>query len=122
LLKTEKKINRNFKKTNEKTEILDYCKFASEKIALIDKAFSNLNSQEQNDIHTYILSRYCENRKNGSDNLNNFYSLFKHFIPPDKLNNPTYENIAKSFVLFFFQDCTIFEKTREEQFQLKFNM
>lgn len=119
LIKTEKKINRNFKKSQEKREITEYCKLASNKIALIEKAFEKLDSQDQNDIHSYILSRYMENKNCGMNNVENFYSLYKHFIPLNKNTNPTFENIAKSFVLFFFQDCTIFEKTRAELQQLK---
>lgn len=122
LLKTQKKINKNFKGAKDRQEIIQYCKLTSGKISLIEKAFSNLDSQEQNDVHTYILSRYNENKREGLDNLNNFFSLFKRFIPPQKSSDPTYENIAKSFVLFFFQDCTIFEKLREEQKQLKLEL
>lgn len=122
LLRMERKITRNFKKAQERNEIKEYSRLAFEKIALIEKGFSNLEPQEQNDIHSCIFSSYKENKKNGMDNLTNFYSLYKGFIPIGKSNNPQYQNLAKSFVLFFFQDCTIFEKTKQEHIQFKLEM
>lgn len=115
LLNTTQKIKINFKDSLEREDITNFCKYASEKIFLIDIAFSKLDSSDQNDIHSFILSKYSQNRTNGLNNMTNFYSLCNEFIAPKFSKNPKYQNIAKSFVLFFFQDCTIFEKTNKEK-------
>lgn len=115
LLNTTQKIKINFKSLQEREEVTNFCKFASDKIALIEKAFSELDPDDQNDVHSFILGKYSLNRTQGQNNMTNFYSLCNEFISPNMRNNPKYQNIAKSFVLFFFQDCTIFEKTIVEK-------
>lgn len=120
LVFTKEKINLNFRNEDEQEEIKNYCKFNSKYIYLIEKIFSEFDSQNQNDVHSYILSRYSENiRINKLNNIENFYALYKDFIPKGKNKNPSYVCIAKSIVLFFFQDCTIFKKTEEENNQSK---
>ena len=126
VLKIKKKISINFKTVEEKEEIIEFCRLASDKIALIEKAFSELDGDDQNDIHSYILGKYCKNKHKRISNIDNFYALCDDFIPIKQKGNPKVEHIARSFVLFFFQDCTIFEKTQEEkcintlQFKLDF--
>lgn len=122
LINIAKKIQRNFKASGDRDEINEYCRRAFDKIALIEKVFSGLDSDEQDDVHSYIFSRYLENKKSNVSNIDNFDILYKHFIPPHKKADPTYENIAKSFVLFFFMDCTIFEKTKDERSQMKMDL
>lgn len=122
IINTLDKIKKNFINVDEQDEIRNYCLLHSSHINLIEKSFSNFDSTDQNEIHSYILSRYQENRRGQQlSNIDNFYALYKHFIPQNKDKNPAYEGIAKSIVLFFFQDCTIFEKTdKEREKQLKF--
>lgn len=114
VLKIKKKISINFKTIGDKEEITEFCRLASDKIALIEKVFSELDADDQNDIHSYILSKYFKNKHLKMTNIDNFYALCDDFIPIKQKGNPKVEHIAKSFVLFFFQDCTIFEKTQEE--------
>jgi len=35
--------------------------------------------------------------------------------PNEKKNNPKYKNAAHAFILLFFDDCTIFEKTEKQK-------
>lgn len=119
LLKAEKKIKRNFKKTNEINEVSTYFKYAYSKVYLIEEAYKNIGIERgtdvQNNIHSHIFGVYKDLQNAHSNNLDILKALFKFFTPEGKAKDPLYDNIAKGFVLFFFDDCTIFEKTREEK-------
>ena len=115
LLKAETKIKRNFKKASDKKVVGNLYLFALQKTALIEEKFSQLDSNNQADIHSSIYSKYIENKSRNMSSMENLKNLISCYIPKGKENNPHYENCAKAFVLFFFGDCTIFEKTKDEK-------
>ncbi len=112
-LHVDEKIHLNFKAKEEIEEVRIYFKYAYTKITIIDNKFAQLTLEQQNDLHSYIFSLYVH-LKTTNSNIEILRELFNKITPSDKINIPEYTNIAKAFVLFFFDDCTIFEKTEIE--------
>lgn len=116
LIRIKEKIELNFKNAKEQNEVKEYFTKLYTKIFFVEKAFQALNSEEQNDIHFYI-SRIYNSLKRSDDNKSSIQILNElslSFIPESHSQNPTYNSIAQGIVLFFFDDCTIFEKTDKE--------
>lgn len=109
------KIELNFSDPKEQEEIAEYVRAALLKMSLIEGTFKNLGSEYQKDITAHIFQLYSERRRKGIKNINIMTELFAEFTPPKRRNDPGYTNLARAFVLFFFDDCTIFEKTRKEK-------
>lgn len=103
----EKKIKLNFTDVNEQEEVRDYFKYAFQKIDLIEKRMSSEGAETQRDLHSFMLSRYTKLKRGNLTPIATLHKLFEEVSSAVKNTN---ENLAKAFVLFFFDDCTIFEK------------
>ncbi|MDP3066808.1 MAG: hypothetical protein Q8N08_08740 [Methanobacteriaceae archaeon] len=110
-----KKIEINFKDEEERRRVQEYFKYAYTKIALIEKRIQEEDSEVQNDLHGHLFQRYNSLKDEGLNNLQILEKLFSQFIIPDKKDNAEYTNLTRAFILFFFDDCTIFEKTESEK-------
>jgi hypothetical protein len=110
-----KKIEINFKDEEERRRVQKYFKYAYTKIALIEKRIQEEDSEVQNDLHGHLFQRYNSLKDRGLNSLQILEELFSQFIIPDKKDNAEYTNLTRSFILFFFDDCTIFEKTESEK-------
>jgi hypothetical protein len=109
-IKIIKKIELNFKNKEEQEILKEYFKFAYTKTNLIEIRIREENNFIQDDIASDIFSQYISLKKQWKDNMSIMEELFNLFIVPWKERNPEYTNLAKAFVLFYFDDCTIFEK------------
>lgn len=111
-LEVEKKIELNIPEINERKRVRELFESIYDRISLIEKTFSDLDSIQQREIHIDICEQYHhllkENNQDVSITLN---KLAEHYTPSDKLKNPKYNNLARAFVLFFFDDCTIGRKS-----------
>ena len=106
-----KKIELNINNSDERKEIKELFESIYDKISLVEKTFSNLDKGDQREIHIDIKDQYNERiRSFQSDTYKILRDLIKHYTPSDKTKNPRYNNLAKAFVLFFFDDCTIGRK------------
>ncbi len=109
------KITINFASAQEREAVAEYIRAALLKMNLIEGAFKTLPVETQKDITGHIYHRYSERKLAGMANIKILLELFAEFTPPAKRTDPTYTNLARAFVLFFFDDCTIFEKTAKEK-------
>ncbi|MDD2516351.1 MAG: hypothetical protein PHF26_03995 [Candidatus Gracilibacteria bacterium] len=112
----DKKIKINFSSKNDQDEVRDYLKYALSKLKLVNDRMAIEESSNQDDIHSYIVSLYQKHKRSGETNIEILVSLFDDILPKTKKNDIHYQNLSKAFVLFFFDDCTIFEKTRSEKY------
>ncbi len=119
LLHTKQKIELNFKGDDERQEVKEYFTQSYHKITLIERYFELLTSEEQSDVHNYSFLKYRELRDEVKKPIIILRELFKIFLPDGKEKNPQYINLANALVLFFFDDCTIFEKTEKEKQEQK---
>ena len=110
-IETEEKIKLNFQNENDQELVREYFRMALKKVVLIQNRIQLEDSEIQNDLHSHVLGKYRVFKNSGLDNISIMEALFEDFILPGKRDNPQYTHIAKAFVLFFFEDCTIFEKT-----------
>jgi hypothetical protein len=110
-----KKIEINFKNEEERKRVREYFKYAYTKIALIEKRIQEEDLETQNDLHGHVFQSYNTSKDKGLINIEILESLFSQFVIPDKKDNVEYSNLTRAFVLFFFDDCTIFEKTDTEK-------
>lgn len=115
LIHTLEKIKINFEKTSEQNEVKQYFTHSYTKITQIERYFENLDSEDQNDIHNFAHLRYQELKQKYNNPIETLRNLFKEFVPKNKESNPQYVNLSNAIVLFFFDDCTIFEKTKIEK-------
>lgn len=109
------KIELNFKDDKEQEEVADYVRAALLKMTLVEGTFKALGSESQKDIGAHVLQKYNELKRQKRKNIDILTELFKEFTPAGHEKNPPYTNLARAFVLFFFDDCTIFEKTLAEK-------
>lgn len=109
------KIELNFQDEKEREEVAEYVRAALLKMTLVEGTFKALGSESQKDIGAHVLQKYNEFKRLGQKNIDILTELFKEFTPAGQEKNPPYTNLARAFVLFFFDDCTIFEKTLTEK-------
>lgn len=114
LIFVEDKILLNFEETDI-NEVKTYFTYAYTKISLVSNEFIRLDEENQKDINSFIYTMYIKLKDEKKGNIYILRRMFENVIPKDKINNPQYANIAKAFILFFFDDCTIFEKTEKER-------
>lgn len=111
-LKVEKKIELNISDVQERKRIKELFESIYDRISLIEKTFSDLDSMQQREIHIDICEQYHHLLKNNNQDVSiTLNKLAEHYTPADKLKNPKYNNLARAFVLFFFDDCTIGRKS-----------
>lgn len=111
----EDKIKLNFKDESDQEQLREYFKYALLKLSLINERMSSENTENQNDIHSFLLSRYHHLKKECASNIDLLNKLFDEVTPLAKRLDPNYHSLGKAFILFFFEDCTIFEKTEAEK-------
>jgi|APLak6261698768_1056241.scaffolds.fasta_scaffold00258_8 DNA primase catalytic subunit len=115
LIHIKNKIVLNFPEKEEIIEVQRYFTTLFTKIHSVEKSFQTLDENEQQSIHFYISSKYYDFKRKELKPIEILKKLAEIFIPPAQHKNPTYVSIAQSIVLFFFDDCTIFEKTILEE-------
>jgi hypothetical protein len=115
LVHTLDKIKLNFTNVSEQNEVKQYFTNSYNKITQIEKYFETLDNEEQNDIHNFAHLKYQELKHKYDNPIETLRNLFKEFVPKNKESSPLYVNISNAIVLFFFDDCTIFEKTKKEE-------
>ena len=110
-----KKIEINFSDESDRQRVREYFKYAYTKVALIEKRIREEEAETQKGLHSHIFGKYNALKDAKLSNIDILEELCKQFVITGKENNPDYTEIARAFVLFFFDDCTIFEKTDEEK-------
>lgn len=109
-----KKIKINFKSIEEEQEVRTYFSNSYNKKNSIERYLISLESEFQIDLENHIFGKYSD-LKSTKPNIEILRDLFKLYIPFSKESDPMYTNMAQAYVLLFFEDCTIFEKTEEEK-------
>lgn len=106
-----KKIEFNISDPEERKRIKKLFEDIYDKINVIEKTFSELDPSQQRTITIDIGEQYQKFiKKNNSDMMQTLEDLFNHYTPKTKSKNPEYNLLARAFVLFFFDDCTIGRK------------
>lgn len=113
-VKTSEKIKINFA-GDERGVVAEYYRNALPKVRMIEDYFQTLDSENQADLHNHMCGIYNTNKMNGMSTIKNLHSLFSEVVPVGQKMNAHYTSMAKALVLFFFEDCTIFEKIASEQ-------
>lgn len=108
------KIKLNFIDNSDQNAVSEYYRLAFPKINLIEKRLKEEENEIQNDIQSLVFEMYYKKKSNNKKNIDIMHELFDefvtNFVPKNKKNDPSYRQMAKSFILFYFDDCTIFEK------------
>ncbi|MBU0894661.1 MAG: hypothetical protein KKB88_04420 [Nanoarchaeota archaeon] len=106
-----KKIEFNISDPEERKRIKKLFEDIYDKINVIEKTFSELDPSQQRTITIDVGEQYQKFiKKNNSDMMQTLEDLFNHYTPKTKSKNPEYNLLARAFVLFFFDDCTIGRK------------
>ena len=111
-LEINKKIEFNISDPDEQKRVKKLFEDIYDKINIIEKTFSSLDPSQQRIITIDIGEQYHKFiKKNNSNMMETLENLFEHYTPKTKSKNPEYNLLARSFVLFFFDDCTIGRKS-----------
>ena len=113
------KIKLNFENEEDRKEVIIYAKAAMLKMDLIEQKYQSAETEKQKDLHSHIFGLYKEYKRASKSNIEILTALFKDFTPKNRTDHSTYVNLTKALVLFFFEDCTIFEKTKAEKYKQK---
>lgn len=114
LIHIQDKIKINFSSSDEIAEVKKYFTDLFSKIHSVEKSFQALDEDDQESVHFYVSSKYFDLKRLENSPIEILKKLADIFLPPEQTKNPSYVSIAQSIVLFFFDDCTIFEKTTAE--------
>ncbi len=114
-LELNEKITLNFASSSEQETVAEFVRAALLKMTLIEGAFRALDVETQSDVTGHVFYRYSQHKIDGLKPIDILLKLFAEFTPKGKESDPQYTNLARAFVLFFFDDCTIFEKTPQER-------
>lgn len=106
-LSLDQKIVLNFPTTDDQEEVRTYFNYAIQKISHIERRMGEEDTETQNDLHAYVYSKYREVKKRGLSPIETLHGLFTEILKGTNVSN---ENLSRAFILFFFDDCTIFEK------------
>jgi hypothetical protein len=110
-IEVNKKIEFNISDPNEQKRIKKLFEDIYDKISVIESTFSNLDPSQQRTITIDVGEQYHKFlKKNSSNMVETLEELFDHYTPKTKSKNPEYNILARAFVLFFFDDCTIGRK------------
>lgn len=110
-----KKIEINFSDEEDRERIRQYFKYAYIRISLIEKRIQEEDSERQKALQSHVFGKYNALKDDGLDNTKILEKLFEQFIPSGKKDDPEYTTLVRAFILFFFDDCTIFKKTDKEK-------
>lgn len=108
------KIKLNFEDENDQDIVRRYFEYALLKINLVQMRIEQEDPEIQIDLQSFVFAKYNELHRKNLSNIEILEGLFAEFIIEGRNDDPIYSNLTRAFVLFFFDDCTIFEKTREE--------
>lgn len=114
-LHIEPKIKLNFKSREDQYEVSEYFKSAYMKIGRIEKIVRDLASETYEELYMEIFSSYRKLKRSGLSKIQVLTSLIESYIPEGREKHPSFHSAATGYVLFFFDDCSIFDKTIEEQ-------
>lgn len=110
-LEINQKIELNIPDADERERIKELFRSIYDKISIIEKTFSNLDPSQQRTITIDVREQYHKFlKKNNLNMIETLEELFDHYTPETKSKNPEYNLLARAFVLFFFDDCTIGKK------------
>lgn len=108
----KKKIPLNFKKSEEQYEVKEYFKLSLLKKEVIREIFESYDNFDLNEISLILFFDYNKCKEDEKDNIKILRKLIDIYTLK---KNKNYKSLAIAFVLTFFEDCTIFEKTETEQ-------
>lgn len=111
-MKLKTKIQLNFKNEQEQESVTQFF-FAALRLQPYIKDRMQIETPEmQEAISAYLFSKYDTLRSQQMESYAILQNLFQDFEQgaPNVL-----QNVIRAFVLFFFEDCTIFEKTPVEK-------
>lgn len=114
-LQVSKKIQLNFKGKEDQDRVREYFKHAYTVVSLIEERMREEDNEIQKMLGGHIFEKYNKLKDQDLENIHILESLFSQFIITGKEDDPYYTSCARAFVLFFFDDCTIFKKTDTEK-------
>lgn len=113
LVHTLDKIKINFTKVEDEFEVRSYFTYCFSRKMSLERYLSSLEPESQLDLENHIFTTY-RGLRGTYENIELLRELFKIYTPEGKETNPMYLRMAQAFVLLFLEDCTIFEKTKDE--------
>ena len=107
----KEKLKINFVNFDDRKRVYDYLVFCFEFLATIEHVFSSLDNLDQKAIRHQVRTDYDQLKAQSTDNVQIFSELSQRY---NTQHNERYKLLSRCLVVYFFDDCTIFEKTSKE--------
>lgn len=114
LININDKIVLNFEDEAERQAVRDIRERTFTQIKLIDQNFNEKLPEDLDAITQCVHDVYNELKSQDKKPFEILLEMFKAFTPKNKNLSPAHRLAVRGFVLYFFDDCTIFEKTKAE--------
>ena len=108
------KIDLNFSDFHEADQVRRYLMTSLPYSETISEVINNHVDIDSSDIEAYMQDTYNNLRNKGKEPLEILMSLFERFVPDGKKSDLVYMEWSRRFVLKYFENCTIFKRTKNE--------
>lgn len=118
LLHSKEKIALNFKDSGDADQVTNYLRNTLAYADLIGEAINDYPDLDSGDLEDYVRDVYNKHKLKDQRSMYILQSMFESFIPADKRDDIIYMSWSRRFVMKYFENCTIFERTELEQQKL----
>lgn len=114
-IKIKEKITLNFQDDDDADQMTDYMIDALPHSDDISQVINSRPDLDPADLELHIKDMYNTIRHKHDNPMLTMQSLFVSVTPNDKRDDIAYKTWARRFILKYFENCSIFKKTKEEK-------
>jgi len=110
----KEKITLNFEDAGEADQVARYIRNALVYASTINDAINNYPDLDSSDLEEYMMDVYNRLESQNKKPMEILLEMFKRFTPPGKGEDLKYMSWSRRFVLKYFENCTIFKRSKHE--------
>lgn len=117
-LHTTEKIILNFEDPAEADAVVRYIRNSLVYSSDINEAINLFPNLDSSDLEGYMMHVYGRLSQNDDPPMKVLLDMFDFFVPADRQADYSYFSWARRFVCKYFENCTIFKRTKNEMQQV----
>lgn len=115
---TKEKIRLNFTDPHEAEFVAGYIRESVLASTDLNEAINYFPDLDSSDLEGYMSHIYLKLSQESKSPMDTLIKMFDFFTPNDKAGDYAYQSWVRRFVGKFFENCTIFKKTKNEMVQV----
>lgn len=115
LLHSKEKIELNFQGTSDADQVTEYLRHSLAYSDTIAEAINQYPGLDPVDLEDYMRDVYNKHKLKDSRSMHILLAMFDSLVPAEKADDIIYLSWSRRFVMKYFENCTIFERTKAEQ-------